>query len=184
MPNGKPSWVRSSALSLWFLVTIQRQRFFRWIEIQADDIPEFFLEMSIVRQLEGYGQVRLDVVCSPQALHAGSQNTHPHRVTKVYGHAQLHPWDRTIVPWWSIDTSNSLITPVPPAFAPIASCVCPLAASKMIYAHCRSQTDTMLARNHLFSSRPLFFIKHNLRLCHNSLPKTVRASSIGRTRTM
>ena len=57
-------------LALRLLIAAQHQRLLRWVEIQADDVPELFLEMRIVRQLEGAGQMRFDVVGGPQPLNA------------------------------------------------------------------------------------------------------------------
>lgn len=62
-------------LALRLLVAAQHQRFLRRVEIQTDDVPEFLLEARVVRQLEGSGQVRLDVVGGPQTLHAGRRDT-------------------------------------------------------------------------------------------------------------
>ena len=58
-------------LALALLFAAQHQRLVRWIEIEADHIPELGLERRVVRQLEGAHQMRLDLVGAPQPLHRG-----------------------------------------------------------------------------------------------------------------
>src|SRR5271165_5962379 len=48
------------SLALAFLVAAQHQSLVGRVEIEADHVPELFLELRIVRQLEGLQTVRLD----------------------------------------------------------------------------------------------------------------------------
>lgn len=61
-------------LALRFFVAAQHQRLVRRIEIKTNDVSELLLEVCIVGELEGSLQMRLDVIGSPQALHAGCRD--------------------------------------------------------------------------------------------------------------
>src|SRR5712671_3133077 len=58
-------------LDLAFLIDAQHQRLVRRVEIQPNDILNFFGELRIVRQLEGLRQVWFEPMRCPDALHAG-----------------------------------------------------------------------------------------------------------------
>jgi hypothetical protein len=58
-------------LDLALLIDAQHQRLVGRVEIEPDDVLNFFRELRIVRQLEGLGQVRFELVRGPDALHAG-----------------------------------------------------------------------------------------------------------------
>ena len=56
-------------LTLAFLVAAQHQRI-RWrVKIEPDHVPELLLEIRVGRQLERPGDMRLQVVLRPDALH-------------------------------------------------------------------------------------------------------------------
>ena len=56
-------------LALALLVAAQDQRLVGRLEVEADHVPELGLELRVVRQLEGPGEMRLDRVGGPQPLH-------------------------------------------------------------------------------------------------------------------
>ena len=70
------AWLRAlQSLNLALFIAAEHQRLIRWSQVQADNVPEFFFELRIIGQLEGAGEVRLDVVGSPDPLNAGRRNT-------------------------------------------------------------------------------------------------------------
>src|SRR5215469_17677529 len=71
MPKRQAGLGAFERLALALLVAAQDQRPVRRVEIKADHIPEFGLELRIAGQLEGPHQMRLDVVGAPQPLHRG-----------------------------------------------------------------------------------------------------------------
>jgi len=61
-------------LTLALFIAAEDQRLGWRVEIKADDIPELGFKVRIARQLECAGQVRLDLVGRPEALHARRRN--------------------------------------------------------------------------------------------------------------
>ena len=57
-------------LTLTLLITAQHKRLVRWIEIEANHVPEFGFEVRIARQFERPGQVWLNLIGGPNPLHA------------------------------------------------------------------------------------------------------------------
>jgi len=70
MPNAKwQTRLRSlKGLALAFLVATEHRCFFGRIQIEANDIPEFFLEPAIVGNFKGAREVRLDIVGLPNLV--------------------------------------------------------------------------------------------------------------------
>ena len=62
-------WRALPRLTLTLRVAAQHDGTGRRIQIEANHVPELFLEMGIVRQWESTGAVRLDVIRAPQSLH-------------------------------------------------------------------------------------------------------------------
>jgi hypothetical protein len=61
-------------LNLAFLIAVKHQRLIWRVEIQSDYIPKFFFEMRIIGQFEDAGQVRFQVIGSPESVHAGGRD--------------------------------------------------------------------------------------------------------------
>ena len=56
-------------LALALLIAAKHQSPLRWIQIQADHIPEFFLKFGIIGDFERAPQVGLQIVGPPKLLH-------------------------------------------------------------------------------------------------------------------
>ena len=54
----------AQGLALRFLIAAQDQRFLRWVEIEADHLPELRLKLLILGQFEGPREMRLNVVAA------------------------------------------------------------------------------------------------------------------------
>jgi hypothetical protein len=66
---GKPGWVRIERLDLALLVDREDDRVGGRIDIEADDVPELFGKLRVVRQLEGPNAMRLNPMSFQDALH-------------------------------------------------------------------------------------------------------------------
>ena len=64
-------------LYLRLLVAAQDNRLFRRIEVEADDIPEFLLELRVIGEAEAPGQMRLYPIVAPEAAHGAAGDARP-----------------------------------------------------------------------------------------------------------
>src|SRR5665809_151031 len=62
-------------LDLALLVHAQHYGFVRWVEVEPDDVYELFLEVLVVRQLEGINEMGPDPPGRPDALHRRRADT-------------------------------------------------------------------------------------------------------------
>ena len=67
-PQGQPGLGSFQRLALAFFIATEHQRTLGRIKVETDHVPEFRLKILVVGNPEGSGDVRLDVVGSPQAL--------------------------------------------------------------------------------------------------------------------
>ena len=79
------------SLALALLVAAKDQGSIRWIEVEADDVPELRLELGVLGDLERPCNVRLDVVAGPDPLDRSLGD--PHSI----GHGAHRPPPRAIV---------------------------------------------------------------------------------------
>src|ERR1044071_8390284 len=56
-------------LNLALLVHAEHDDFLRWTQIKTDDVSQLSQKLRIARQLESLGEMRLDVVTSPNIAH-------------------------------------------------------------------------------------------------------------------
>jgi len=65
----RKSWLGAfQCLYLCLLIAVENQRLLGRIQVKCDDIPELFLELGVVGELEGSDQVGLDAIASPDSV--------------------------------------------------------------------------------------------------------------------
>ena len=177
------------SLALALLVAAQHQRLCWRIEVEPDHIPEFFLELRIVRELEGPGDMRLQLILRPDTLHRAvryaDMTTHaahapalaafrrPRHLANDPANLRLR-YGRAAAPSWLVVEAGKTL--VFETLRPGRNALCRRAEffrdSFNAYAFHAQQNDRrplLLAHGAGRGPRPALKLPHNLRICMQSL---------------
>ena len=88
--HGKPRLCTIQGLNLRFLVHTQHHGLVRWVQIDADNIRQFFHEAFVLGELESLHPVRLQPVRIPNSLHSSMADS------LDFGHRSCRPVGRVL----------------------------------------------------------------------------------------